>query len=158
MTRRVRWQRRCESHQDKRRGATQDQGQASRSVVHDHIRHINRFEIGTRAAPGIRPRPSAGTVLLDDPLRQPTGCRGEGRKPIWNINGVTEHRRRGFLRVGYRRDIVGVPHEAIVHIAGADNVLSDLVRFRDPIWQRPSPPLAGHLGRSAAHILPRRIR
>src|SRR5215216_5567827 len=58
-----------------------------------------------------------------------SGRGGNGPQADLQHEGVTQDRRRRAGGVGIGRYIIGSQHEAIVHIARADDVLIDLVGF-----------------------------
>jgi hypothetical protein len=55
-----------------------------------------------------------------------------------------------YRRSSVRRHIIGGQHEAVVHIAGADDVLVDLVGFKIPARRPETTQLAATLHRGAA--------
>src|ERR1700737_1547548 len=79
-------------------------------------------------------------------------CRvGIGKSPQAELQheSVAEYWRRSRRRVGEGRDVVGRQHEAVVHIAGAHDVLVDLVGYKIPPRSSRRHPIRGHLDRSA---------
>src|ERR1700688_558150 len=90
---------------------------------------VSRFEL----APGFVLRAAPPPVLLDTGSSAGSrGRRGKGPKADLQHKGVTQHGRGSAGGVTVGRDVVGRQHEAVIDIAGAHDVLVDLVGLEVP--------------------------